>query len=217
MTNAADTYSRLCLVTPPDYDLVTFAPHLADALAGGDVASLVIAAPRTKPESLQDVAEALVPLATARGVAALIHNDVRVAQRTRADGVHVDTGIADLRAAIDALRKRGIVGAGGLDSRHAALEAGDSEPDYVFFGRLDGDRDEAIHPKALDLAAWWSSVAVIPAIVMGGRSLASVDDAAANRIDFIALSSAIWDHAQGPGAAVAAANERLALSREAAA
>jgi thiamine-phosphate pyrophosphorylase len=215
MANAADTPCRLCLVTPPDYDPVAFRPRLADALAGGDVASLVVTAPQGDPDALQRATEAFVPMAAERGVATLIHNDVRVAQRARADGVHIDTGVADLAAAIEALRGRKIVGAGGLGSRHAALDAGEREPDYVFFGRLDGDDGDAVHPKALDLAAWWASVAVIPAIVMGGRSLASVDAAAENRIDFVALAAAIWEHPQGPAQAVASANERLAMTREA--
>jgi thiamine-phosphate pyrophosphorylase len=215
MANAADTICRLCLVTPPDYDLVAFRSRLADALAGGDVASLVVTAPGSDPGALQRAAEAFVPMATERGVATLIHNDVRAAQRAKADGVHIDTGIDDLAAAIEALRGRRIVGAGGLGSRHEALEAGEREPDYVFFGRLDGDDGDAIHPKALDLAAWWASVAVIPAIVMGGRSLASVDAAPENGIDFVAMAAAIWEHPQGPAAAVASANERLAMTREA--
>jgi thiamine-phosphate pyrophosphorylase len=217
MANADSTHCRLCLVTPPDYDPVAFAPRLADALAGGDVASLIIAAPDGNAEALQAAAEALVPIATARGVAVLIHNDVRVAHRTKADGVHIDSGIADLGAATAAFKGRGIVGAGGLASRHDALEAGENAPDYVFFGRLDGDRDDAIHAKTLDLADWWASVAVIPAVVMGGRTLASVDEAADRGIDFVALAAAVWNHPQGPAAAVAAANQRLATAREAAA
>ena len=217
MANAADTHCRLCLVTPPDYDPAAFAPRLADALAGGDVASLIIAAPGGNPEALQTAAEALVPIAAARGVAALVHNDVRIANRTKADGVHIDSGIADLGTATDAFKGRGIVGAGGLASRHDALEAGEREPDYVFFGRLDGDREDSIHDKALDLATWWASVAIIPAIVMGGRSLGSVDEAADRGVDFVALAAAVWDHPQGPAAAVAAANQRLAMAREAAA
>jgi thiamine-phosphate pyrophosphorylase len=217
MANAADTHCRLCLVTPPDYDPAAFAPRLADALAGGDVASLIIAAPGGNPEALQTAAEALVPIAAARGVAAVVHNDVRVAHRTKADGVHIDSGMADLGAATDAFKGRGIVGAGGLASRHDALEAGEREPDYVFFGRLDGDREDSIHSNALDLAGWWASVAVIPAIVMGGRTLVSVDEAADRGIDFVALAAAVWDHPQGAAAAVATANQRLATAREAAA
>ncbi len=52
--------------------------------------------------------------------------------------------------------------------------AGDTDPDYVFFGRLDGDTDTAIFPKAFALAEWWAELFAIPAMVMGGSSLASV-------------------------------------------
>src|SRR5690606_21067837 len=177
--------------------------------------SLIITAPEpVDPNALQRAAERLVPIAQARGVAALIHNDTRVAARTKADGVHVDTGLAAVRDAVEASRHRQIVGASGVQLRHEALEIGDAEPDYLFFGRLDGDSGEAIFPKALELAAWWASVTVIPAIVMGGRDIASVDEAAAHAIEFVALSRAVWEYRDGPEAAVAAVVGRLAAVRE---
>src|SRR5260221_9957141 len=109
MANASDIRCRLCLVTPPAYEAEPFAKRLADALAGGDVASLIITAPANDPGGLQRAAEALVPIAAARGVAALIHNDTRIAGRTHADGVHIDSGIADVTTALDSLRKKKIV------------------------------------------------------------------------------------------------------------
>lgn len=217
MANPADPRCRLCLVTPPAYDAAAFAPRLADALAGGDVASFIISASIDDPASLQRVAEKLVPIAEARGVAALIHNDTRVAARTNADGVHIDTGREDLAAAMESLRKKKIVGAGNVSSRHDAMELAEVEPDYLFFGRLDGDMADAIFPKALELAAWWSQVTVIPAIVMGGRALGSVDEAAREGIEFVALSAAVWTDPRGPAAAVAEVAERLASVREPAA
>ena len=217
MANPADIRCRLCLVTPPAFDANAFALRLADALTGGDVASLIITADAKDPTALQRAAGALVPIAEARGVASLIQNDTRIAARTRADGVHVDTGGEDLAAALEAFRKKKIVGAGNARSRHEALELAELEPDYLFFGRLDGDTADGIFPAALDLAAWWSSVTIIPAIVMGGRKLASVDEAAANGIAFVALSSAVWDDPRGPAAAVAEVAERLAMVREPAA
>lgn len=216
MTNAADNPCRLCLVTPPDYEPVAFAERLRDAVAAGHIASVIITAPASRPEEFQKAAEALVPVATARGVAALIHNDTRICQRTKADGVHVDGGLADLRAARESFGDRKIVGAGGFRSRHEALEAGETNPDYIFFGRLDGDTAPGIFPAALELAGWWSSVTVIPAIVMGGAAIASVDEARAVDVGFVALSRAIWDDPRGPGAAVAEALDRLA-AREVAA
>ncbi|HMN87339.1 MAG TPA: thiamine phosphate synthase [Bauldia sp.] len=199
--------ARLCLVTPAGGDPAGFAPRLADALSGGDVATLIVTAAAA---NLQALAEAAVPLAQARDVAVLVHNDTRVAGRAKADGVHVDSGIADLRDAVATLRPRRIVGAGGFMTRHDAMLAGEADPDYLFFGRLDGDTEDGIFPKALDLAAWWSSVFVIPAIVMGGKAIASVDEAAAAGIEFVALRDAVWSHPGGPGAAVAEANRRLA-------
>jgi thiamine-phosphate pyrophosphorylase len=98
------------------------------------------------------------------------------------------------------------------------MEIAEADPDYLFFGKLDGDSGDEIFPRALELASWWSSVAVIPAIVMGGSSVASVDAAAANGIEFVALSRAVWEHPRGPAAAVAEASARLAeLAREPAA
>ena len=202
-----DVRTRLVLVTPPVYDAATFAPRLADALAGGDVASLIITGDAT---SLQRNAEALVPIAANRGVASLVLNDTRVASCTGADGVHVETGLADVQAALESFRKKKIVGAGNVSSRHDAMELAEAEPDYLFFGRIDGDMTDEIFPRSLDLASWWSEVAVIPAIVMGGRAVTSVDEAARAGIEFVALSAAVWEHGKSPAAAVAEVAARLA-------
>jgi thiamine-phosphate pyrophosphorylase len=201
-------------VTPPIGAPESFAPILEEALAGGDVASLIITADPSDPARLQLIAETLVPIAQAHDVAALIHNDTRVAGRAKADGVHIDSSAEDLKEAVRTLRPRFIVGAGDLRSRHDALTSGDAEPDYVFFGRLDGDTGDAIFPKALDLAAWWSELVTIPAVVMGGRSIASVAEARDAGIEFVALRSAIWDAAEGPRAAVAAAARLLQQAPE---
>lgn len=210
MANAVDNRARLCLVTPADYDPAAFVRSVADALAAGDVASLVITAPTSDPTALQKAAEAIVPVARARGVAVVIHNDTRIAARAKADGTHIDSGVADVQDAIAARRAGAIVGAGGVRSRDDAMELGEAEPDYLFFGRLDGDRTEEIHPPSLELAAWWASVAVIPAIVMGGTAIASVEEAATAGIEFVALRSAIWDDPRGPAKAVEDAVTRLA-------
>jgi thiamine-phosphate pyrophosphorylase len=198
---------RLCLVTPHDIDPDDLAPLVDDALAGGDVASVIIGG---DGDRLQRLAEAVVPRAQARGAAALVRNDTRIAGRARADGVHIDAGLADLKTAVEKLRPKLIVGAGGFRTRHDAMAAGEANPDYLFFGRLDGDTGDDIFDKALDLAAWWSDLFVIPAIVMGGGTIASVETAARAGIEFVALSRAVFADPRGPAAAVEDANIRLA-------
>jgi thiamine-phosphate pyrophosphorylase len=211
MADAGKDRCRLCLVTPDGAAPVEFGPILEDALAGGDVASLIVTAGASDPGPL---ATALAPIAQAHGVAVLIHNDTQVAGRAKADGAHIDSGRADLAAAASSLRPAKIVGAGGLRSRHDAMLAADSDPDYLFFGRLDGDTDTTIFPKALALAEWWAEIFEIPAMVMGGSSLESVRHARDAGIEFVALRRAVWDHPNGPRAAVAEANRLLAASAE---
>jgi len=215
MANAPDVRSRLVLVTPAAYDVASQAALLAGALAGGDVASLIITPPDpADPGSLERAARAFMPIATAREVACIVANDTRIAGHAGADGVHIETGLNDLRAALEWSRGRKIVGAGGIASRHEAMELAEAEPDYMFFGRLAGDSGDGIFSKARELAAWWSDVTVIPAIVMGGSALASVDEAKADGIEFIALAKAVWDDPRGPGAAVAEVAERLSARKE---
>jgi len=192
---------RLILVTPPALDAVRFAPLLAEALAAGDVAAVLIGAAEGPGTAAQ--AEALVPVAQAHGAAAIVAGDTRIAGHTKADGVHIGSGrLDDLRLAADSLRPKRIVGAGGIDSRHAAMEVGELDVDYLFFGRPHGDTHDEAHARVLDLAEWWSEIMQIPAVVMAGRSLGSVAEAAATGADFVALHEAVWSHAEGPAAAV---------------
>jgi thiamine-phosphate pyrophosphorylase len=124
--------------------------------------------------------------------------------------VHIAKGIGDLRIAVESARGKWTVGAGSLYSRHAAMEAGEAGADYVFFGRPHGDTHDAPHPKALELAEWWSEVMQVPAVMMAGRSLDGVVEAAATGAAFVALHEAVWSHPNGPGEAVRIANAALA-------
>jgi thiamine-phosphate pyrophosphorylase len=89
------------------------------------------------------------------------------------------------------------------------MEAGGLEPDYLFFGRPHGDTHGGSHPKAMDLAEWWSDLMQIPAVLMAGRSLDSVAEAAATGAAFVAVHDAVWSHAEGPGEAVRMAEAAL--------
>ena len=193
--------TRLFLVTPPEAEPDAFPDRLAEALAAGDVAAVLIATGGSEPER-ETWAGKLVPIVQEAGAAALILDHTRVGGRTKADGVQIGSGLGDLRIAAESLRGKRILGAGSLNSRHAAMEAGEIGADYVFFGRPHGDTHDAPHPKALDLAEWWSDLMEVPAVLMGGRTLASVTEAAATGAAFVALHDAVWSHSAGPADAI---------------
>lgn len=203
-------FGRLCLITPNAFDPDKFAPVLEEALAAGDVASLLLALDSVEPADKARTARMLTEIAQSQGVAAIVVNDPQLLASAGADGLHVDTGLVALRQAVDALHPDRIVGAASLATRHDAMLAAETECDYLFFGRLDGDTEDAIFDKSFDMAAWWSAVFEIPAIVMGGRAIASVIEAVDARIEFVALRSAIWEHPDGAAAAVIEANRLIA-------
>jgi thiamine-phosphate pyrophosphorylase len=64
-------------------------------------------------------------------------------------------------------RRNFIVGGGNATDRHKALEIGEVQPDYIFFGKIGGDIKPEAHPKNVALAEWWASMVEIPCIVLG--------------------------------------------------
>lgn len=208
MTMATEA-ARLYLVTPPNLDAGSFPAQLGEALGGGNVAAVLIGLEPAGRMS-EETAATLVAIVQRAGAAALVAEDTRLAGRVGADGVHVGGGLADLRLAIESFRPKRIVGAGNLNSRHLAMQAGEAGADYIFFGRPHGDSHEEPHPKALDLAEWWSEIMEIPAVVMAGRSIESVAAAGLTGAAFVALNDAVWSHVGGPAAAIAAAEAALA-------
>jgi thiamine-phosphate pyrophosphorylase len=208
--------TRIYLITPRDIDLATFPARLQDALAGGDVASLLIAPEGVSEMTLQRIAEVLAPIAQAAGVAAMVRDDTRATGRAKADGIHVETGLADVVAAVKSLQPQRMVGAGRILTRHDAMEYAEAGVDYVFFGLLDRLEEPEAHPKSLGLADWWMPVFQTPCVVMAGSSLASVDDVAETGADFVALRDAVWLDPRGPRAAIEEAERRLTEIRLAA-
>lgn len=200
---------RLVLIVPQGEDAGLQAKALEDALRGGDVASVIIPQYALDDDSFQKRAEVLVPIVQAAGAAALVAGDSRVAGRVKADGLHVVGGLEPLAEAVEKFTPKLIVGGGNADDRHKALEQGEANPDYIFFGKLEGDIKPEPHPKNVALGEWWASMIEIPAIVMGGSDVASVVAVAESGVEFVALRQAVFGHAGGAAQAVAEANALL--------
>lgn len=183
---------------------------LSAALDGGDVASLLIMADEADPGTFAIICKEWVAIAQQKEVAVLVASDTQIAGRSDADGIFVDSGgLPVLDEAIACFSPHKIVGCGGIKERHRALEIGDRRPDFVFFGKLKGDIKPVPHRKNLALADWWSKLIETPCVVMGGSEIDSVIECAASGAEFVALNKAIFEHADGPKAAVILVNQLL--------
>ena len=194
----------LCLFLPPAFVPATLAPRLAEALATGEVASLLMWLADGDDAPWQEAAATLLPVAHARGTPLLMGGTDGRAVRLGADGIHLEASAGDLRAAHKAHAPRLMVGAGGIDSRHEAMLAAESGVDYVFLGSADPARARPIPAATIrDLTEWWSGLFQVPCIALA-RSLEEAEALGLAGADFIGVGEFVWADPGGPAASIKA-------------
>ena len=205
---------RLYLVTPPVDDAQAFAPLLAEALAAGDVAAVLVCLAAADERTQINRAKALGAVVQDQGAALILDGHAELVARAGADGAHL-TGIAEFSAALAQLKPERIAGCGGLATRHDAMTAAEQGTDYVMFGEL----DEAGHRPSFEAieerVAWWAEVFEAPCVAFAG----SLDEVAAlvtAGADFVALGDWVWRDARGAAAAIAEAAVHMRLPENAA-
>lgn len=196
---------RLVLIAPEQGQ----PERILAALAGGDVASLILPSWSMDEDAFQRHAEAIVPAAQEQGVAVMIEGDPRIAMRARADGLHFEGPRQELAELIERHQSRLMIGTGGATTRDDALQLGEAQPDYIFFGRFGYDGKPEPHPRNIKLGAWWSEMVQVPCIVLAGSGLESVQPVAETGVEFVAVSAAVFGEGTDPAEAVARANALL--------
>lgn len=208
----SDQSCRLYLITPPRFEPKAFADTLKTALDAGDVACLQL---RLKGENeappeadaISRATEVLMPLAQARDVAFLINDRPDLAAELGADGTHIgqtDMAYAEARKLLGPDR---IIGVTCHASRHLAMEAGEAGADYVAFGAFyKTDTKEPISRAEPDILTWWSELFELPCVAIGGITPENAAPLVRAGADFLAVSSGVWSHGEGPAAAVRALN-----------
>ena len=201
---------RLYLITPPALDPAVFAPVLAEALAGGDVACVQLRLKDVPDEAVLAAGRLLMPIVQAAGAAFIVNDRPDLARALGADGVHVGQDDASYGEARKLLGPDAIVGVTCHDSRHLAMEAAEAGADYVAFGAIyPTATKEAKTSAPLDLIGWWAELFETPCVAIGGITVENAAPVIAAGADFLAVSAGVWAHKNGPRAAVARFNALL--------
>jgi thiamine-phosphate pyrophosphorylase len=200
---AGDAGCRLYLVTPPVIEPTAFRDALAAALDGGDVACVQLRLKDVSDDVVRRACDALLQVAQLRDVAFLLNDRPDLAAAAGCDGVHVGQQDASYAEARRLMGPGRIVGVTCHDSRDLAIDAADAGADYVAFGAFypTTTKPSRYRPEP-DLLAWWSETMTVPCVAIGGitpRNCAPLVRAGA---DFLAVVTAVWDHPEGPAAAV---------------
>lgn len=206
------TACRLYLITPPKIDdLNSFAKLFGEALDGGDVACVQLRLKDLDDDAICRAVDYLRPQAQRRGVAFLLNDRPDLAFETGCDGVHIgqtDMPYRDARGIVGADR---IVGVTCHESRHLAMEAAESGADYVAFGAFYPTATKEAPTRAdPELLSWWTELMEVPVVAIGGITLDNARPLVDAGADFLAVSAGVWNHAEGPKAAIAAFNRLFA-------
>lgn len=212
----SDDSPSLYLITPRLTEALSFAPALEAALDAGVVACVLVLLDARDEGEARKIIRTLAPIAQDRGAALLVEDNVQLAQRAGADGVHIrtrgDENEPELKEAIRKLKPDGIVGAGGLKTRHDAMSAGELDVDYVMFGEPARDGYTPPSSGTLERVGWWAEIFNVPAVGYAGK-LDQVAELAQAGADFVALGDAVWNDPRGPASAVRDAMAAIARTR----
>ncbi|MEH6756508.1 MAG: thiamine phosphate synthase [Parasphingorhabdus sp.] len=200
MTEASSC--QLYLISPLDVG-GDFPVLLQEALGAGPVAAFQFRVKDIGLDEAAALAEPLKAICDAHDVAFIVNDDVALAKRLLADGVHLgqtDEQLEDARAELGDEVQIGIT---CHDSRHLAMEAGEGGANYVAFGAFfPTQTKETSHRPEVDVLQWWSTIMEIPSVAIGGITPENCQPLIDAGADFLAVSGAVWNDPDGPAHAV---------------
>ncbi len=200
---------RLMLVTPPVADAEAMAFRLMQAMAGGDIAAVLLRLAAGDDRSRIERVKRLAGPVQANNVALVVEDNALVATRGGADGVHLTGGPAAVAEARSSLKSERIIGIGGLRARHDAMDAGEAGVDYVMFGEPRPDGSLPPLAAVIERAGWWAEIFETPCVAYApdAESIPALVETGA---EFVALGAWAFDEGQDIRALVEQANQATA-------
>lgn len=204
MTQVTRIPCQLYLISPLDVG-GDFPDQLVAALDAGPVAAFQCRVKGLDQHEAARLAEPLQAICAARDVAFIVNDDVALAKRLGADGVHLGQGDGDPKAARRELGPGAQIGITCHASRHLAMEAGEAGADYVAFGAFFPTTTKTVeHHADPEILEWWQSMFELPCVAIGGITVQNARELVDAGADFLAVSGGVWAHPDGPAAAVQA-------------
>jgi len=202
--------TALYLISPPRLVASSFARSLDEALNAGAGKAFQLRLKEASDLQILEAAGELLPVCRRHDVAFILNDRADLAVQCGADGIHLgqeDMSIADARAI---LGPDAVIGISCHASRDMAIDAAEAGADYVAFGAFFPTKSKPLAKiekwgvPAPGLVEWWSTNTTIPCVAIGGMTPENCGPLVAAGADFIAAITSVWEHPQGPGAAVRA-------------
>jgi len=195
---------QLYILTPPVIDNVpAFCETLATTLAAAPVACLQIRLKDLESSALVQAGKAITEVCHAAGVEVILNDRPDLVAEIGADGAHIGQDDMDYFSSREVLGGDAIIGVTCHNSKELAFAAAKAGADYVAFGAFFETQTKTPKTRAdLEILSWWHEAVEIPSVAIGGITVDNASAVISAGADFIAASSGVWDHPDGPAAAV---------------
>lgn len=196
---------QLYLVTPVSIEPAAFAKELAGVLdAAGPLAGGVqLRLKEASDDEVRDAVDALKPVCADRDVPLILNDRPDLAADTGCDGVHIGQDDALYEEARRLMGDDRLVGVTCHDSRHLAIEASEAGADYVAFGAFfPTTTKEAKSQAEPEVLRWWTDITIVPCVAIGGITPDNCRPLVEAGADFLAVMGGVWNHPDGPVAAI---------------
>jgi thiamine-phosphate pyrophosphorylase len=207
MTQSKKNDLHICqiyLITPPQIDdLDGFLSLLDQALAAAPIACLQLRLKDAEDSAIIQVGEAILPICHRHNCLLLVNDRPDLAHKIGADGAHIGQDDMDYFSSRELLGGDAIIGVTCHNSKELAFAAAQSGADYVAFGAFFETPTKTPKARAeLEILTWWHEAVEIPSVAIGGITTQNAAEVITAGADFIALSSGVWQHPDGPADAL---------------
>jgi len=180
-----------------------FCEQLDAALAAAPVACLQLRVKDIEDSALIQIGEVILPICHRHNCLLLVNDRPDLAHKIGADGAHIGQDDMDYFSSRELLGGDAIIGVTCHNSKELAFDAARSGADYVAFGAFFDTPTKTPKTRAeLEILTWWHEAVEIPSVAIGGITTQNAAEVISAGADFIALSSGVWQHPDGPATAL---------------
>ena len=195
--------AKLYLISPPKFDLNIFSNQLEIALATKEVPVFQLRMKDVSDDEIIFAAQKLQKICYKYQTSFILNDRLDLALKIGADGVHLGSDDGDVAWARKKSGNNFIIGASCYDSKHRIMVAAEEGADYVSLGTFFPSNTKNSSGKpTLELLKWCADYINVPVVAIGGINADNAQDLVKNGADFLAVISYIWQHQNGPDAAV---------------
>ncbi len=190
--------TQIYLISPPKIILSEFVISLKNALSSNLVPVFQLRLKEYSQIDVAKIAKQIQKVCKDYNCQLILNDYPNIALDLELDGVHLgehDAKIAEVRKQVP---DHFTIGASCYNSKHRAMQAGEDGANYLAFGAFFPTTTKQIKYYAdVELLQWATELLNLPIVAIGGIIASNCANLVANKADFLAVISFVWQHSLG--------------------